>query len=459
MGLNNKGNLRTQADAIRNEDGEGKNTAERVGKALVDIIESVDLSLTTETNARVQKDSQLSTDIATTLSIATNASTIASQAKSEASTADAKAVNAQSTANTAKSIAESAKAVTDGKGIAGGIAPLDVNGFVPSQHLPGYVDDVVEFNTMVDDVTTQNVGSTKKSTDDGCMVVYDKTRNRFLLAVSRETIANSEEWDVVRRPALANKVASSTESESVSQAQATEEASSPNDTRNQYWSSKDGSVVLEMSLFDYYVVWADANLYGEDSATGRIPNAGKIYTCSSDNKTFRWSGAALVIIGSDLALGHTAATAFPGDEGDRLNVRMDDVEELINTKADVYDVQNLEEAVGAIRDDVAENKNNIRSLQSGVNILSTTKADASELAQVSTTATTALNSANVATQSVSAALANSTEAKNAVTALTSRVVALESESVFEELSSEAEWQELYDNGQLIPGMLYYVPES
>ena len=53
MGLNNKTNLKSQADLIRYEDGEGKNTAERVGKVIAEIITNADLSLTTETTERV----------------------------------------------------------------------------------------------------------------------------------------------------------------------------------------------------------------------------------------------------------------------------------------------------------------------------------------------------------------------------------------------------------------------
>lgn len=191
----------------------------------------------------------------------------------------------------------------------------------------------------------------------------------------------------------------------------------------------------------------------DNAATLILSSKGKTVTCSvpiaSASKTGLMSAMDKIKLQG----------AMTEEEGNQIKSRIGYVEEQVGTKADTYAVQNLEEAVSDIRDDVAENMNNISSLQRGVNTLSTTKADASELAQVSTTATTALNSATVATQSVSAALANSTEAKNAVTALTSRVIALESESVFEELSSEAEWQELYDNGQLIPGMLYYVPES
>lgn len=42
---------------------------------------------------------------------------------------------------------------------------------------------------------------------------------------------------------------------------------------------------------------------------------GKVYVDTSTNKTYRWSGSAYVVIGSDLALGTTSSTAFRGDYG------------------------------------------------------------------------------------------------------------------------------------------------
>ena len=46
----------------------------------------------------------------------------------------------------------------------------------------------------------------------------------------------------------------------------------------------------------------------------------------STNKTYRWSGTTLAVIGSDLALGHSSGTAFPGDEGADLQERIDAAE-------------------------------------------------------------------------------------------------------------------------------------
>jgi len=43
--------------------------------------------------------------------------------------------------------------------------------------------------------------------------------------------------------------------------------------------------------------------------------SGKVYVALDTNKTYRWSGSTYVLIGSDLALGETASTAYRGDKG------------------------------------------------------------------------------------------------------------------------------------------------
>ena len=42
---------------------------------------------------------------------------------------------------------------------------------------------------------------------------------------------------------------------------------------------------------------------------------GVIYIANDTNQTYRWSGSDYVPIGSDLALGETSSTAYPGDRG------------------------------------------------------------------------------------------------------------------------------------------------
>lgn len=157
------------------------------------------------------------------------------------------------------------------KGKADGIAPLDDNGQVPSQYLPGYVDDVLEFRGIEENVTAQMSSLNKKSTDEGCSVVYNKAKEVFVLAYTTQSTEGEE-------------------------------------------------------TVTYYNNWIDADLFGEAGMNGVTPHSGKIFMDVTTNKTYRWSGTKLAVIGSDLALGHTSGTAFPGDEGADLQERMTEVE-------------------------------------------------------------------------------------------------------------------------------------
>ena len=50
-------------------------------------------------------------------------------------------------------------------------------------------------------------------------------------------------------------------------------------------------------------------------ATEITAETGKIYVNLNDNKTYRWSGSAYVVISETIALGETASTAYRGDRG------------------------------------------------------------------------------------------------------------------------------------------------
>ena len=57
-------------------------------------------------------------------------------------------------------------------------------------------------------------------------------------------------------------------------------------------------------------------VYKEAEHTTKITaESDKIYVDIATNKTYRWSGSAYVGIGSDLALGETASTAYAGNKG------------------------------------------------------------------------------------------------------------------------------------------------
>ena len=216
--------------------------------------------------------------------------------------------NRVSNAETRISTAEgNIQSINNSKGMPNGIAGLDASGKVPSAQLPGYVDDVVEFNAMVSGVTPLAVSISKSSTDAGCMVVYDTDNNVFLLAVSNRTITDEQraDWINIRRPIkLLNQPATTIEGV---------------DTHiisvGDFWEVQGEKVALIQSAFTYYNNWIDGNSFGEPTTDGRVPEGGKVYISTSDNKTYRWSGSQLVIIGNDLALGRTANTAFPGNAG------------------------------------------------------------------------------------------------------------------------------------------------
>lgn len=182
--------------------------------------------------------------------------------------------NKSELANSIIGVQKDLTAFKNTKGTADGLAPLDENGQVPSQYLPGYVDDVLEFGGIVSGITAQSLSVNKSSTDENCAVVYNKTTETFVL---RYTQPSEPEFDL--RPTIT-----------------------------------------------YYNNWLDGDLFGDGTVLGRKPHSGKIFMDVSTNKTYRWSGTTLAVIGSDLALGHSSGTAFPGDEGADLQERIDAAE-------------------------------------------------------------------------------------------------------------------------------------
>ncbi len=104
--------MKTRAEQIRTETGEGKNTPERVGSLLVDICQSLADNATASTKAQSTAESA-STKAEAASTKAESASTAASEAKTAAESASAKADNAQSTADAASTEAEAAQATAD----------------------------------------------------------------------------------------------------------------------------------------------------------------------------------------------------------------------------------------------------------------------------------------------------------------------------------------------------------
>lgn len=207
----------------------------------------------------------------------------------------------QSAADAAQTTADAAKAVTDSKGQPDGIAPLGVDGKVPAAHLPGYVDDVVEFGAVVSGVTVElGVVSGCVSTDAWCMVVYDYEHHVFLLAESR------------RRPAADDGMEATAEGLS-----AAADAIMDDDYQRDLESG------APADRFRYYSNWQDGDVFGRLSLAGRVPEAGKVYVSTREKRVYHWSGRRLELVGSGLVLGATPGTAFPGDEGASTTEKVD----------------------------------------------------------------------------------------------------------------------------------------
>ena len=134
------------------------------------------------------------------------------------------------------------------KGQPNGLAPLDEHNQVPSQYLPDYVDDVLEFGGMVSGVTVQSNSLENSSTDKDCSVVYNKSTECFVIACTTITDAA---WGLKR--------------------------------------------------VTYYNNWIDGDLYGKGTLKGRVPRSGKVYIDVSTNKTYRWGNGTLVAIGGSTA--------------------------------------------------------------------------------------------------------------------------------------------------------------
>ena len=147
--------------------------------------------------------------------------------------------------------AKDIKIVTDSKGKPGGIVPLDADGVIPTRYIPGAMDDVKEFFIYDAPIGTSVIEQTRL-TDEDVQVMYAPDFGVFYAMRHDQHPAND---------------------------------------------------------------WDGGDAYGELTEKGRRPYPDKIYVSTHDGKSYRWSGSCLVVIGSDLALGHTANTAYPGNEG------------------------------------------------------------------------------------------------------------------------------------------------
>ncbi len=192
---------------------------------------------------------------------------------------------AQSRQEADKSVSQSLADFMATKGKSGGLAPLGDDGTVPLQYIPANLDDVLDFNGFVSNAVVAFLSSLRKSTDNGCYVYFDTTRNTFLL------------YDQ---------------------------------------NSDDGlSMVVNGK---YYLNWADRGKYCD--ADG--PLSGKVFV-SADHKAYHWDGLQLSLIGSDITLGRDPGMAFPGVSGKEL----EDAVGAIQTKLGLVPFVNVNRLVNS----------------------------------------------------------------------------------------------------------------
>lgn len=324
------------ASQVRDASAEAENTALRVGSLFVNILQAIDAVLPDGVvDATAVSTSVSATNFVIKLKYVTNAGDTSTQTITipVASTANAGLMSVQDRADLTKAITDSLKALDDAsnaltnadaadskaqvaikaaddaiaklnslvasKGQPNGIAPLDANGLISSAYLPGYIDDVLEFTSIYANLPLQQTPSTKKSTDHGCIVAYNKATEQFVLGVfnSRQTVA----------PQTSESQLSSVK-DSLLQIEDYDNFMTQLSTSDLSASDR---IEVVSTAFTYYPAWADSYLYME---AGK-PLGGKVYMSTSGNCSYRWSGTTLASIGSDLAPGYKEGTAYPGNEG------------------------------------------------------------------------------------------------------------------------------------------------
>ena len=196
------------------------------------------------------------------------------------------------------------------KGVAGGVAELDDSGHVPASQLPSYVDDVINgyyckadgkfYNEYVPSSVTHQVWSDGTTLLNSDLTIASRPQgdlgeeNRVATARKYQSayyVFNNGDWFVITALTTTSAVTSDTP-------------------------VSDESVINALRNADDLII--DYTPYVEDTGTYSdeiTPETGKIYADIRTNLTYRYSGSAYVILGTDLALGTTSSTAFRGDRG------------------------------------------------------------------------------------------------------------------------------------------------
>lgn len=151
-----------------------------------------------------------------------------------------------------------------------------MDGKILSNVLPANVDDVLEFSGTVEQVSValQSLNVWKA-------VVFHKTEKRFY----------ATNWEEVNASGIIQ----------------------PGQT--------------QAKVLRVYENWTEREFYQD--LVSNLPYAGKIYIDTESDKLYIWMDAKFSLVGSDLVLGHTATTAYPGNEGRALQERIGKAEKSV----------------------------------------------------------------------------------------------------------------------------------
>ena len=265
--------LKTLAQQIRDNELPSSNTAALIGGLFVSIIDRLlsDSGLSDkELNSIKALISSETTALRKALSEETSSRLIGDSSLQSLVLSASNAANSASSTATSALTKANAAIPSSQKGAANGVVPLDESGKIASSFLPSYMDDVLEFARIEEGTELDgnvnldnNVQGSYYSTDSGCEVFYWAYASRFML---RSVVIIRGEENV-----------------------------------------------------NYYDTWLDSDKFQSPVTIGgllfQVPQSGKVFLCKDNNKSYRWSGSTLAVIGGDLALGETPSTAFPGNRG------------------------------------------------------------------------------------------------------------------------------------------------
>ena len=200
------------------------------------------------------------------------------------------------------------------KGAANGVAELNANGIVPSDQLPanvsafyndaGYLTQHQDISGKID-ATEKGVANGVASLDSSGKVPSSQlpagqtTVSKIMMNSTEMPMDSSGVVDlgtvITQHQDISGKI-------SVSEKGAAEGVA-----------ELDVNGKVPSSQLPSYV--DDVEEYSSVSAFPAAGESGKVYVAQDTNVTYRWSGTEYVVIGSDLALGETASTAYRGDRG------------------------------------------------------------------------------------------------------------------------------------------------